>query len=239
MTLAVPLSQAQIDAACHLHERLDDWRLSDAVLTQVRRAFPGFDREACLLKSIAVNTLYATQVFAIVRMARHVHDKLATCDLASVSIDLVDRIAALPREGDGHSRQFVSFAAKFCHFFVEEERFPIYDEAARTMLKLHLGRAYIDDRKRPYPGFCQNVMRLRELGGLDGPGRDLDRYLWIAGMYARWLAQRDRKDPLVNRELLGVFRAPTADAAAELDALLPVHFDRPFKHEPQSRVEPR
>jgi hypothetical protein len=182
------------------------------------------------MKTITVNTIYGTQVLAVMRMARHVEGEMAKCVPASVGIELVDRLAALPKTEEAKSsRQFTSFAAKFCHFFVDEERFPIYDEAARTMLKYHLGNNYVHDAKRPYSRFFESMNRLRDLGGLHGPGRDLDRYLWIAGMYKRWLAQRHRKKPLVNRELLSVFRQPAADVAAELDALLPTDFERAFQ----------
>jgi hypothetical protein len=72
MWFVVPLTQMQIDAACRLHQRLDQWWLSDAALKRLRETLPGFDRESCLIKSVAIKALYGTQVLAIVRMAEYV-----------------------------------------------------------------------------------------------------------------------------------------------------------------------
>ena len=67
-------------------------------------------------------------------------------------------IAGLPQIGDDIPRRFVSFAAKFCHFFIDEERFPIYDEAARDAIRLHLGSgALTDDEVNPYRRFARTL----------------------------------------------------------------------------------
>lgn len=55
VALVVPLSQTQIDIAGQLHQRLEQWRLSDMALRRLRQALPHFDDETCLLKSIVVN----------------------------------------------------------------------------------------------------------------------------------------------------------------------------------------
>ena len=76
--MSVSLKQEQIDAACRLHRRLKQWQLSDGALMRLREKVPGFDPEACLIKSVAVNSLYGTQVLAIVRMAEHICQSMAT-----------------------------------------------------------------------------------------------------------------------------------------------------------------
>jgi hypothetical protein len=88
MGLLVPLTQIQIDAACRLHQRLDQWWLSDTALKRLRETFPSFDRESCLIKSVVINTLYGTQVLAIVRMAQHVETVLRESDIKTAKIDL-------------------------------------------------------------------------------------------------------------------------------------------------------
>jgi hypothetical protein len=60
--LKVPLAQNQIHSANRLHQRLEQWRLSDAALHRLHEIMPSFDDEACLLKSLAINQLYGTQV---------------------------------------------------------------------------------------------------------------------------------------------------------------------------------
>lgn len=228
MTLAVPLTRQQVDAAGRLHTRLKQWHLSDAALTRLRDAVPGFDAEACLLKTVAVNALYGAQVFAVLPMAIQVEKVLAGIELASAGTDLVGRIAALENEDTKEIRNHVSFAAKFCHFFINEERFPIYDEAARQTIKLHLGvGAYREDEAPPYAAFVQNLATLRAEAGLEIPSRHLDRYLWLTGMYMRWTEERDKEKPLINKELQGIFRRPPPGLAAELDAMLPPGLERP------------
>jgi len=184
--LAVPLRKGQIEAACRLHSRLKQWQLSDAALTRLATDIPGLGPEACLLKAVAVNTLYGTQVLAIVRMADHICRTLAGQSLETLSPAIVKELAILPTSGEQKTRRFVSFAAKFCHFFIDPERFPIYDEAARDAIKLHLGpKALAANSADPYAAFCSNLSQLRTAAQIQGAGRDLDRYLWITGMYTK------------------------------------------------------
>jgi hypothetical protein len=75
--LSVPLMVKQIQVAAELHDTLEQWRLSDNALRRLHRALPDFDEEACLLKSIAVNQLYGTQVLAIIPMAKNVQRVLS------------------------------------------------------------------------------------------------------------------------------------------------------------------
>lgn len=232
MVLSVPLLAQQVDAACRLHTLIGQLGQTDAALVRLGKVLPGFDGEACLLKTVAVNTLYATQVLAITRMARYIKSVLANTDLKAAGPELVERIALLPSDKPGKARQHVSFAAKFCHFYVDEDRFPIYDEAARNVIKLHLGKKeYIINTDSPYLAFCENLKRLRTGARLKEHGRELDRYLWITGMYMRWLKERHTKNPRVNADLLRAFRQPTRVQAAELDAMLPPTLNRAFKGE--------
>lgn len=222
MTLAVPLSPRQVKAACRLHGRLTQWHLSDTALARLHAKVPGFDGEACLLKSVAINTLYGTQVFAIVAMARHIERIFVNGNALDAGPELVEEIAALPIGGTRVSRKFTSFAAKFCHFFVDKERFPIYDDAARSVIRFHLGAAQVtNDNAHPYLAFCKNLARLRAIAGIKAPGRDLDRYLWITGLYMKWLRERGEAKSTVNAELQRVLRNPTREEAVDLNALLP------------------
>src|SRR5438874_5756468 len=156
MELAVPLSQEQVDCACRVHERLAQWRLSEAALEKLADKFPGFSAEACLLKTVAVNEIYGTQLFATVRMARHIEGLFASTSAGTADLGIVEQIAALPsREGEKR-RMSISFGSKFCHFFVSPTRFPIYDDAAREAIRLHLGaKAYVAKKTNRYLDFCE------------------------------------------------------------------------------------
>jgi hypothetical protein len=106
---------------------------------------------------------------------------------------------------DGKTRQCTSFAAKFCHFFVDENNFQIYDDAAKKAIKLHLGNQYSDDDSKPYATFCDNFGRLRAAIGFRDSPRAMDRYLWLVGMYMKWNKERLRPNPQINVELRGLF----------------------------------
>jgi hypothetical protein len=217
--LAVPLKQKQIDLAVELHQTLDQWRLSDKSLARLRKALPGFDEEACLLKSIAINQLYGTQVLAIIPMAKHVQFALSQPGATEKGTELVDQIAALTLYGKMH--QCTSFAAKFCHFFVDENGFPIYDEAAKQAIRLHLGGQYSRDSSKRYATFCENFGRLRAAIGFRGPPRAMDRYLWIVGMYMKWKKERLRPTPQIGVEIRGLFENPSNKQKVLLRKLLP------------------
>jgi hypothetical protein len=82
-----------------MHDTLEQWRLSDNALRRLRKALPGFDQEVCLLKSIAINQLYGTQVLAIIPMAKHVGHVLSQPGATEEGAPLVDKIAAFSLNG--------------------------------------------------------------------------------------------------------------------------------------------
>lgn len=220
--LAVPLTQAQVDCACRVHGTLAQWRLAEAALERLAQSVPGFSAEACLLKTVAVNAIYGTQLLATVRMAKYTENLLGKHHTDAIGPEMVERIASLPALDGGKPRRSVSFASKFCHFFINPERFPIYDDAAREAVKLHLGaRACQANKARPYLAFCANLDRLRDMAHLQCGTKELDRYLWLTGMFLRWLKQRSMANPRVNAELKELFQAPSTPMALELRAMLP------------------
>jgi hypothetical protein len=218
MDLAVPLQIEKIEAASRLHERLEQWRLADVALRLLADRCPSFAPDACLLKVVAVNALYGTNVYATTRMAKHVASVLALADLRTAGAELVERLADLPRtEGQKRQRHHYSFASKFAHFFVEEERFPIMDSYALKTLKRHLGRrGYLDDPAHPYPAFVSNLQELKRRSGVNCSNRHLDRYLWLAGEYAAW---KKTSAAAINAELSALFAHASGDVAALLDIL--------------------
>lgn len=120
MDLAVSLTMAQIEAANRLHQQLLQWQITDCALHKLKVQFPGFDRESALLKVTVINQLYGTNVYAVVRMAEHITEVM--CQASTMDdVGFVNEIATLS------DMKPTSFASKFAHFFIDEERFPIYD----------------------------------------------------------------------------------------------------------------
>lgn len=214
--LAVPLARAQVEAAARLyHDHCRDWRAADEALKSLALAFPAFDLRACVLKVAALNALYGTQIYDVVSVARHVHGVLRDGE-EPTEVHLFDRLATVPHV----KRRLSSFAAKFAHFFIDSERFPIYDAYALRMVTYHLeGRPQAEV---PYHAFVAAFIRLKE--SLDFPvtARELDRYLWLAGEYRAWSGLPPWRQPYrnVNAEARRLFEADACEIRALLAALL-------------------
>ena len=215
--LAVPLLAAQLEAANSIHRRLGQWFTTDRALNLMAERLPGFGGEETLLKVATINQLYGTNVFAVVRMATHVTDLMASHP--QMDYRLVEEMASLPlKPGQRSQRRYVSFASKFCHFFVDTERFPIYDSYAAKTLMHHLGRhLVIRNVVHPYMAYLANLGRLRDWARLDCTVRELDRYLWLAGVYRKW---RETPNAKINAEAASIFASPPSDVAAELRRLV-------------------
>lgn len=195
----VDLPLAHVEAAdVAVKQHLPGWQLADATLALLERQLPGHGAEVCLAKATVVNTLYGTNVFAIQRVAQLISPILTDADLANAGPQLVDRMACVTPE-----RAFVSFASKYAHFFVNRDRFPIYDSYAVKMLALHLGRQQIAAGVGAYAGFCERYNMLAAKVGLVSNFRRLDRYLWLAGI-GRELRRNPRA--LVNAEVREYFK---------------------------------
>jgi hypothetical protein len=185
--------------------------------------FPGWSPEASLLKVTAINQLYSTNIFAVGRMAEHIVAVMHATPSTHYDVDLVESIAKVQRNvGVSDYRHHTSFASKFAHFFVDADRFVIYDAIAIQMVKYHLGRGrYKQDTKHPYQAFVRNLGRMRTYANLTCSNRDLDHYLWVAGQYRKW--RNSGREAPINAELRLLFTDPPSDIQAQLDALLPSH----------------
>lgn len=225
MSLAKPLSQQQVDAAARAHDKLKMWLRGEATLQLLAARCPEFTHEACLLKAVVVNDIYGTQLFATVRMASYIHSIFENSEFSRVDISLVDRIARLPPKAGDKPRLAISFASKFCHFFVDVEAFPIYDDAAREALKLHLGSGYTVEKSKPYESFYKNFRNLHALAKLTATTKELDQYLWLTGMFIRWQRERSKTNPRVNAELKALFQSPSPEMGNELRTMLPEHLE--------------
>ena len=211
--LAVPLCQSQIEAAERLHRRLEGFTAAERGLDELREAFPGFTLGDVLLKAAAINSIYATNVFAIAKMADHI--AAVWPRLAEDPVATVKTIAKMPSV----KNKFWCFASKFAHFFIAPERFPIYDSYARKTVAYHLGKKAPRDS---YPPFFQDICDLRKLSGLSCSFRQLDHYLWLAGQYRKWLEWL-AKDGKVNigAEVRALFEDQSSEVKRDLKALCP------------------
>lgn len=220
MDLAVSLTQAQVEAASQLRDHMPLWQATDQALSRLGRCLPSFELEAVLLKVAAINQLYGTNVYAVTRMAQHITFLMSSVAGDNSAIDLVERIAALPpSKPAGKSRFHLSFASKFAHFFVDAMHCPVYDSYAVATLTQHLGsKGLVRDSAHPYAAFVANLDRLRTLTGLACGYGELDRYLWIAGLYRAWFKNAKAE---INTEAAMLFSSPPPELVDPLAALLP------------------
>ena len=228
--LAVPISLAQIDAANRLHAQLPQWQITDRVLESLHMRFPDFGIEATLLKVVAVNQLYGTNVYAVDVIAKHI-ESIMRGGVQVSDIDFVEQLASLP------GRKHISFASKFAHFFIDKERFPIYDSFAEDMVKFHLSRqTWHSDKEHPYHSFVQNLTQLKEQVCLQGSCtyESLDRFLWLTGLYK---AYKTKPNPQINREVEKLFQSLIINEVPTslLQEMLPVVFANLIRRKPRIR----
>jgi hypothetical protein len=88
-----------------------------------------------LLKVVALNRLYSTQILAVMDVARHIHHHAAAIDagLATGSADVVELIGLVTIEADGKKRYNYSFATKYSSWH-NPTRYPIWDSRAEHYL---------------------------------------------------------------------------------------------------------
>jgi len=210
-----PVKQREVEAANRLHDRVVEWRNGAEALSKLRNCLGNdWDFPSTLLKCVAVNALYNTNVIAIRPMAKHVSAIMKKYRGGDYPADLVERIAALKL--DASERIFNSFASKLCNLFVDAEAFPIFDKVACETLQDHLQKKYEDGPSRPYTTFRRNLVRLREISGIRANNQQLDHYLWVKG-----LCVRHKNGKRINSELARVLEQPTPQDRADLKELLP------------------
>src|SRR5689334_14616648 len=181
--LAVPLALPQIEAAIRLQHKLSGETPSERALDILSEHLPNWDLESCLVKSAALNQLYFTNVKPFMRAVRHVHRVMSQPPEGLQEYELVERLALLPKTDDGQKPwRLFSFASKLSHFFIDSDRFPIYDSFAERMLAYHLDPgACLRNSANPYQAFVTNFKIVRVRAGLTCSTRELDKYLWLAG----------------------------------------------------------
>ncbi len=191
-------SQSQIAAAQLLYTQLEMWKTTDDALDAIAVRFPDFDGLSVLVKASAVNALYHANVYAIHHMASHIVEVISQTPPKHWCVDEVEKIACLCiRKKTWHFR---SFASKFAHFFMDRERFPIYDWYALGAIDHYLSTRHSHAATPiPYATYVAEISRLKDLAGLAVGTRELDRFLWVVGQYLH------RCQPTANTELKEVF----------------------------------
>jgi hypothetical protein len=110
----------------------DRYGPADKVLTRIFSLHPRNNNfDDVLIKVVLLNGLYNTHVFAVVEMARHIHQLIIDDDLAAGSMTAVGRIADLTIRG--RRRRHYSFATKYCSWH-HPDKYPMYDGLVEKQL---------------------------------------------------------------------------------------------------------
>lgn len=191
MMLAIPLAETQVRAAGQLRSMLTGWKASEQTLDWLATEFPSnTEQQTVLLKARILNVLYFTNVFAIRAMSQHIVEVFSEEYETDDDCLLVETIAYLEASGRRHK----SFASKYCHFFVDKDRFPLFDNYVPRVVQMHLGKGnYRWKTTDPtYRNYYEDLKTLRDQISFSPTVREMDRYLWLRGQWKEFKKKRDR-----------------------------------------------
>lgn len=156
----------------------------------VNRVFKNYpennDLAEILIKVCVLNDLYSTNILSTFKMAQHIFDLKIDSRLAAKDLTVVNDIALLD-VGNGKTRNFYSFATKYC-CHQNQDAYPIYDFYVAQLLTYYAQVDKFDTFKpldlRNYPRYCEVLQNFREhyaLNSKEFTTRELDAYLWRLG----------------------------------------------------------
>lgn len=137
------------------------------------------DQSQVLVKTVALDGLYHTNLYRVTEMADHITDLGIDPALTAGDPAVIDRIARLPATRKRH----YSFATKYASFH-QPERFPIYDTLVERLLWSYqqhttfcgFPREDLQDYPR-YVSIFRDFMVRFGLGGLTF--KQVDKFLWL------------------------------------------------------------
>jgi hypothetical protein len=175
----------------------DEFDQENGVVEEALKALFGHYRDNTahhhvLLKVVALDRLYWTNIFAVHDVARHIYGQAQYIDsaIADGSADVIDRIAKVTIRSSGKVRYNYSFATKFCSWH-NSEAYPIWD----SRVDRYLWTLQKQDHFAPsfsanadlwgYLKFRTVVEAFRNFYGLGSFSfKDIDKFLWSEGSVA-------------------------------------------------------
>jgi hypothetical protein len=142
-----------------------------------------------LLKVVALNRLYSTNIFAVYDMARHIYQQAPDIDsaLANGSPEIVDKIARVTITTTGKNRTNYSFATKYCSWH-NQASYPIWDSRVDRYLRAMRRTAFAKFLSAHgglwncYPEFVALMTAFRDCYSLGSFSfKEIDKFLWKYG----------------------------------------------------------
>lgn len=236
-----PLTEAGVEAAIELRQsHLPGWFAAARALSEMREELSASTLASFLGRSAAVNDLYNAQLgSAVLPVARFMFELQQRGELVlpeDSAADVVERIGRYGRSTKDLLGCQV-FASKYAHFFVDPDRFPVYDKYAARALLFHWGsfEPSVMDGASRYRHFCTVLDRVLAASELDDVSLgDVDAYLWLAGIYREWL--RRGKHAAINSEAKKLFERSKGEPGLER-LLAQLRPEGPFTEDlPRARV---
>lgn len=175
--------------------------LSDSVIaTAIEKLNRNDSIQSVLLKVILINTIYSTQIYDTVRIARHILRTDADKRLTDGDLSLVDDLRrghGIRVKKTGKERDFYSFATKFAALH-EPTKFPIYDSLVMRLLtalnkRLGFCPRFTQEDLRDYQRYVSVIDALVDYASLDTLDyKRLDQGLWV---YAKYLYEQSNLMP--------------------------------------------
>jgi hypothetical protein len=135
-----------------------------------------------LLKVVAVNSLYSTQIYAQYELAMHITSIGLDPLLENGFFEAVEAVAHV--ELGGKSKKLYSFASKYCSWH-RPQVYPILDSVVKDVIwkyKDGIPTKFLKKDLDTYEGFRAALKALAVSYGLDQVNwKDLDKGLWMLG----------------------------------------------------------
>jgi|SRR5581483_5107301 len=183
----------RVREACKSFDEDEDAAVTEHALADLFSQYPTNGNHAhVLLKVVALNRLYSTNIFRIYDVARHVftHGEEIDSALADGSPGAVDKLAFVIT-ATRKKRTYYSFASKYCSWH-NELAYPIWDSRVEKYLRLlrkspfaaFLGHE--PDSWMEYAGFLETMTKFRAFYRLEAFSfKEIDKFLRLNGGMAR------------------------------------------------------
>jgi hypothetical protein len=175
-------------AACRKFD--EENKIVEQALTDLFSQYPRNDnRPHVLLKVVALNRLYSTQIFAVHDMARHIYEQHQDIDsaLENKSPEIVDGIATFTVSTAQKEFTNYCFASKYCSW-QKPASYPIWDSRVRRYLRCQRQTPFAaflgakPDRWERYQEFVNIMTKFIEFYGLGSfTFKEIDKFLWLYG----------------------------------------------------------
>jgi hypothetical protein len=181
--LATPTEDLVRDACREFDQKYGD---VEEALTELFNQYPGNrDLRHILLKVVTLNSLYSTQILAVMDMASHILALGIDSALAVGSPEIVNEIALVTITATRKQRNNYSFATKYCNWH-RPGLYPIWDFRVdtylRSLLKQNSLPGFVRADLKDYPTFVEVMIAFRNRYHLSSfTFKEIDKFLWSYG----------------------------------------------------------